>query len=139
MVDCRFARIIVLVALTGCLVGCFQTSLGGTTGSTLLTLAPLRDPANVVAEVTTVDTAYWIDVLGQAGWDEKSAATQLFLLGIARLDVSGLDPDVLYVFTATGGMDYAPDGQGRRTTPEAVQGSWHAIASGARNPSLRWP
>ena len=133
MIQRTNSRKLLVVLLASLLGGCFQTNLGGTTGSTLLTLAPLREPGNVIAEATTVDESYWISALGQAGWEEKSSALQLLLLGIAPIDVSGLDPDALYVFTATGGTDYSPDGRDEfGGSTEAVQGSWHAIASGRR-------
>ena len=126
-------RLLAAALLTSLLGGCFQTNLGGTTGGTRLTVAPLREPGTVVAEATTLEPADWIATLGQTAWDDTPAALKLLSLGTAAIDTDAIDPDALYLLTATGGTDYAPGGSNDLSdSPEVVQGSWHAIARGQR-------
>jgi len=127
------SRLPCIVLVTFLLGGCFQANLGGTTGSTLLSIAPLRDPGLIITQASTSSEADWIDYLGQAEWNDTPALLQLLLLGGTTLDTDNIDPEALYLVTAMGGFDYAPGGsESISDTPEAVQGSWNAVASGQR-------
>lgn len=126
-------RLLNAALLVSLLSGCFQTNLGGTTGSTVLTVAPLREPGAIVAEATTLGPDDWIATLGDMGWNDIPDALKLLSLGTAEIDTAAIDPEALYLVTASGGTDYAPDGRADLSgAPEVVQGSWHAIASGRR-------
>ncbi|MEP5766717.1 MAG: peptidylprolyl isomerase [Halieaceae bacterium] len=121
----------IILCLT--LAGCFQTNLGGSTGATALDIARLRATGNVLATGTTLSQADWINASSQQAWDEINPLTRLLLIGVALLDTQALDPDALYLVTATGGSDYDPETSGSISdSPETVQGLWHAIATGQR-------
>ena len=66
-------------------------------------------------------------------WEEQSALIQLAFVGIATVPSDELDPQALYVVTASGGQDFDPLLKlALSDSPVAVQGSWHAIISGQR-------
>ncbi len=117
------------------LAGCFQTSLTGTTGATVVTVAPLRAPGNIIGEdVVTRTEEDWISILGEDTWASYARLVQLLFLGSsAAFDTAGIDPAGLYLLTATGGEDYFSQATAIDPgEPEPVQGSWHAIVSGER-------
>ncbi len=117
------------------LAGCFQTSLTGTTGATVVTVAPLRTPGNIIGEDTVTRTEDdWIGILGAETWSSYARLVQLLFLGSsAAFDTSGIDPTGLYLLTATGGEDYFSQATAIDPgEPEPVQGSWHAIVTGER-------
>ncbi len=117
------------------LAGCFQTSLTGTTGATVVTVAPLRAPGNIIGEdVVTRTEEFWIEALGADTWSSYARLIQLLFLGSSAVyDSSGIDPDRLYLLTATGGEDYFSQATALDPgEPEPVQGRWHAIVSGER-------
>jgi peptidyl-prolyl cis-trans isomerase A (cyclophilin A) len=124
----------VLLALS--LSACFQTTLVGPTGHSSLTVTELR--SGLIAIPATPATETWgPDNWANArdDWDDYPPFLQLLLLGIAPLvNTDGLDPAKLYLVTASGGSDHDPNATTTQPDPEPepVQGSWHAIASGAR-------
>ncbi|MDJ0879475.1 MAG: peptidylprolyl isomerase [Halieaceae bacterium] len=117
------------------LAGCFQTSLTGTTGGTIVTVSLLREPGNVIGEqIVTRTESDWITVLGEATWSGYPRLVQLIFLGSSpAFDTAGIDPDGLYLLTASGGEDYFSNATAFDPgEPEPVQGSWHAIVPGQR-------
>ncbi|MEM1112838.1 MAG: peptidylprolyl isomerase [Pseudomonadota bacterium] len=107
--------------------------LVGSVGNATVTVAPLRSPEQVLASASSYDPAQWIADIGEDKWTQQSSFVQLLAVGMARPVIPELDPDALYLITATGGEDYDPRGRVKLSqSPEAVQGSWHAIASGQR-------
>jgi len=130
------SRILFALILGTSLSGCFQTSLGGPTGASVLSVAPLRDSGNTLFSTETRDQQDWIDLLGQDKWTETNPLFQLLLLGtigFSNADLNSLDPAALYLVTANSGTDYAPDGgTSISDSPQVVQGQWHAIATGQR-------
>lgn len=128
----KFARAGVLLALSLTLTACFHVQLTGSVGDAKLELSPLREPGNVLATATSLNPDGLLELWGQDVWDEQSLLNKLLFTGIATLSAKQLDPDKLYLVTARGGMDHDPQGTSKLSEePEAVQGSWHAIASGA--------
>ena len=124
-----------LVATLFCLTlgGCFHVQLTGSVGNATLSISPLRNPEEVLASATSFGPAQWIADIGQEKWDEQSSFVQLLSVGMTRPDIPDLDPDALYLVTASGGEDYDPNGKLEMSSnPETVQGSWHAIVSGQR-------
>ena len=124
-----------LVATLFCLTlgGCFHVQLTGSVGNATLSISPLRNPEQVLASATSFGPAQWIANMGEEQWDEQSSFVQLLSVGMTRPDIPDLDPDALYLVTASGGEDYDPNGKLKMSSnPETVQGSWHAIVSGQR-------
>jgi cyclophilin family peptidyl-prolyl cis-trans isomerase len=74
-----------------------------------------------------------VDLWGAEKWAEQPSLVQLLFVGITELTPDGLDPDALYLVTASGGQDFDPEVQRVLSdSPVTVQGSWHAIATGQR-------
>lgn len=134
----RILKLLSVVPFCLLLAACFQTSLGGTTGRTALSVAPLRNPSNVLATGNTRGEQYWIRERGQETWDTDHPMVRLLLVGMLPpndidLDLDSIDPAALYLVTASGGEDMDPASEGAISeTPEPVQGSWHAIVTGQR-------
>ena len=115
------------------LTGCFHTQLKGSVGDATLTISPLRNPDTVVASFRSFLPADLIEAWGVEFWEEQSALIQLAFVGIATVPSDELDPQALYVVTASGGQDFDPLLKlALSDSPVAVQGSWHAIISGQR-------
>jgi cyclophilin family peptidyl-prolyl cis-trans isomerase len=117
------------------LTACFHTQLRGSVGGAQVTIAALRTPNNILANKASMDPADWIETSGQAQWDAWSSRTRLLVVGTTRFEdaLPSLDPDALYVVAAAGGEDYDPDSRKSLSdSPKAVQGRWHAIATGQR-------
>ena len=131
----KLTRLLSALFLPAALSGCFQPQLGGPVGDATLTISPLRSPQTIIVEATSWGPQQWIDIptIGQTVWDEYGGFLQLLLVGMARPDTAGLDPDALYLVTVSGGQDYDPNGDLTLSdSPEQVQGAWHAIVSGQR-------
>lgn len=128
------AKLLTSGGLCLALAGCFQTSLTGTTGATTVTVAPLRDPGNTIGEYVTRTEGDWISILGAETWEGYARLVQLLFLGTtSALDTSTIDPNALYLLTATGGEDYFSQATSIDPgQPEPVQGTWHAITTGQR-------
>ena len=127
----------ILLAALACLSlsACFHTQLKGSVGGTEVSIAPLTDPDNILASRTSMGPADWIARRGEEGWEKWSLFTRLLNVGTTRFDngLPALDPEKLYLLTATGGLDYDPElDSALSDDPVPVQGSWHAIASGQR-------
>ena len=115
------------------LSACYQTQLGGPTGAANLKIALLRAPETVLVEGTTWDEPFWENALGQEKWASANPLFKLLFMGGSNLNTKSLDRSSLYLITAEGGIDYAPEGgQQISAQPEVVQGVWHAIATGER-------
>jgi cyclophilin family peptidyl-prolyl cis-trans isomerase len=115
------------------LAGCFHTQLKGSVGDATLTIAPLRNPDTVLASFRSLLPADLIEAWGEELWEEQSSLIQLAFVGIATLAPKGLDPDALYLVTASGGEDFDPRlKMALSNSPVNVQGQWHAIISGRR-------
>jgi cyclophilin family peptidyl-prolyl cis-trans isomerase len=128
----KFTAVLLLLSLSAC----FQTALVGPTGHSGLAVTELR--SGLIAIPATQATETWgPDSWANArdDWDDYPPFLQLLLLGVAPLvNTDGLDPAKLYLVTASGGSDHDPKAITTQPDPdpEPVQGSWHAIASGAR-------
>jgi cyclophilin family peptidyl-prolyl cis-trans isomerase len=87
---------------------------------------------------TTRTEQFWAERRGQEAWDAEHPLVRLLLVGMLTqedmpVDTVGLDPDALYLVTASGGVDRDPaSGRAISDSPENVQGNWHAIATGQR-------
>ncbi len=128
-------KLLMSAGLCLALTGCFQTSLTGTTGGTIVTVSTLREPGTVIGEqVVTRTESDWITLLGQETWDGYARLVQLLFLGSSPgFDTAGIDPAGLYLLTASGGEDYFSQATALDPgEPEPVQGSWHAIVPGQR-------
>jgi cyclophilin family peptidyl-prolyl cis-trans isomerase len=124
---------IFIALLSLLLAGCFHTQLKGSVGDATLTIAPLRNPDRVLASSRSLLPADLIEVWGGELWEGQSSLIQLAFVGIATLAPKGLDPDALYLVTATGGEDFDPRlKMALSNSPVNVQGQWHAIISGRR-------
>ena len=115
------------------LTACFHIQLNGSVGGGTLSIAPLRNPDNVVATVVSWTPADLLAIWGQEAWDEHESLVNLAFVGINPLQPDNLDPNALYLVTASGGQDHDPEVQlALSNSPVIVQGSWHMIASGER-------
>ena len=124
---------VVVVSLGLLLSACFQIQLNGPVGAGTLSIAPLRSPNNILATAVSRTPSDWLALWGQEKFDGHDALTNLVFVGITVLEPEGLDPDALYLVTATGGQDYDSGVDLRLSDkPVDVQGSWHTIASGRR-------
>lgn len=115
------------------LTGCFDVQLNGSIADSQLTVAPLRQPDNIVKSASSLGPQSWAQSLGVQEWEQLPGLIKLLFVGIANVKIEGLDPNALYLVTATGGEDY--DAERKLTlsdVPETVQGSWHAVVSGQR-------
>ncbi|WP_369795126.1 peptidylprolyl isomerase [Halioglobus sp. HI00S01] len=128
----RHTLLAALVCL--CLSGCFQIQLNGGVGNAELSIAPLRFPGHVQATATSWNAATLREQWGEETWANVSDFAKLLSVGVAQPALENIDPDTLYLVTATGGVDYDPQlqQQGLSESPEAVQGRWHAIVAGER-------
>lgn len=126
-------RVIVVALLSLALSACFHLQLKGSVGGGSLSISLLRSPNDVLATTRSKTPDDLVVELGQESWDNMKALLQLLVVGIATLEPTGIDPNALYLLTATGGDDYDPDGRsGVSASPAAVQAPWHAIVSGQR-------
>jgi len=127
-------KIIVALSLALTLSACFHTQLTGPVGASTIDVAPLRDPNTIVLSGESWDVEDWIELQTQSVWDGYTPLFQLLVVGIAIPDTSALDPNALYIVTASDGMDYDPSAglAALDSNPEPVQGSWHLIATGER-------
>ena len=129
----KISRLSVMIMLGLSLTACFHIQLNGSVGGGTLTVAPLRDPGNVIDSAVSWTPSFLVDLWGQEKWDSHSSLTNLLFVGITPFQPEGLNPEALYLLTASGGLDYDPDSQlALSDNPEAVQGKWHMIASGKR-------
>ena len=129
----KISRLSVLMLLSLSLTACFHIQLNGSVGGGTLTVAPLRDPGNVIDSAESWTPSFLIDLWGQEKWDSHPSLTNLLFVGITQLEPQGLNPEALYLLTASGGEDFDPDAQlVLSDNPETVQGKWHMIASGKR-------
>ena len=129
----KIFRILTVIVLSLSMSACFQTILGGPTGDSTVSVSPLREPGNILAQTRTRVEADWIAELGQEPWDEGNPILKLLFLGTNPVDTDNLDPAALYLVTASGGIDYDPNVNGAISdSPVPVQGSWHVIATGQR-------
>jgi hypothetical protein len=130
--NAQWRRCLALLCLVLPLSGCFQVELVGPVADAEVTIAPLREPTNVIARATTLSPAAWIAFSGEEGW-QGIGALQSKVIGIPALKVDDIDPETLYLVTATGGLDYDADSDGTvDRVPTAVGGSLHVIATGAQ-------
>jgi len=129
----KFIKFAIAASLAPLLASCFQIQLNGSVGGGTLTIAPLRNPEAIVGTAVSLTPEDWVAAWGQEKFDSHDSFTNLLFVGITQLKPEGLDPDALYLVTASGGQDYDPDvGLGLSDNPVSVQGSWHTIASGQR-------
>lgn len=123
----------IAISLGLLLTSCFQIQLNGSVGGGTLTIAPLRSLETTVGTAVSLTPDNWLAVWGQEKFDSHDSLTNLLFVGITHLKPDGLDPDALYLVTASGGQDYDPDvGLALSDNPVPVQGSWHSIATGQR-------
>jgi len=112
---------------------CFHIQLNGSVGGGTLTIAPLRSPEDILGSAVSLTPQNWLATWGQEKFDSHDALTNLIFVGITNLKPEGLEPDALYLVTASGGQDYDPNLEfGLSDSPVPVQGSWHTIATGQR-------
>ena len=129
----KLLQFIIMGSLALLLSACFHIQLNGSVGGGVLTISPLRNPDNILATAVSWTPEDLLAVWGQEKFDGHSAFTKLVFVGITTLQPEGLDPDALYLVSASGGEDYDPDVElGLTDNPVTVQGSWHTIASGQR-------
>ena len=129
----KFAQFCVTVLLGLTLTACFHIQLNGSVGGGTLTVAPLRNPGNVLDSAVSWAPSDLLALWGQEKWDSHTPFVNLVFVGITPFEPEGLNPEALYVLTASGGQDFDPDAQLELSdNPKVVQGSWHMIASGKR-------
>ncbi len=129
----QFIKCTTAVSLSLLLASCFQIQLNGSVGGGTLIITPLRSADVIYDSAVSLTPEDWLAVWGQEKFDSHDSLTNLIFVGITQLKPEGLDPDALYLVTASGGQDYDPDvKRGLSDKPVSVQGSWHTIASGQR-------
>ncbi len=126
----RFPLTVVFALMLG---GCFQVQLDGTVAGSDVTIAPLRQPNNIVVTGTSTAPEYWSQFLGDDKWQQQSGLVQLLLTGFTALKTDAIDPEALYLVKASGGDDYDVNRQkALGDIPGMVQGAWHVIVPGQR-------
>jgi hypothetical protein len=121
----------VLLCLT--LSACFQLQVLGTVTGATFVVTPLRAPGTVLHTGTTWSDGDWLAIVSQADWDSWQGYLQLIVLGIFYPNNGQLDPDALYLVTASGGLEQDANlDQLRDPSGTPVRGEIHAIASGAQ-------
>jgi hypothetical protein len=129
----KFAQFCVTVLLGLTLTACFHIQLNGSVGGGTLPVAPLRNPDNVLDSAVSWAPSDLLALWGQEKWDSHTPFINLVFVGITQFEPEGLNPEALYVLTASGGQDFDPEAQLELSdNPIVVQGSWHMIASGKR-------
>jgi peptidyl-prolyl cis-trans isomerase A (cyclophilin A) len=129
----KFCKLLAAVLLSLTLSACFHIQLNGSVGDGSLIITPLRDPTNILQSQNSVGPAAYVALWGQEDWDALDALVRLISIGVVSVKPTDLDPNALYLMTASGGLDYAPDGGADVSDdPADVQGEWHAIATGER-------
>lgn len=116
------------------LTACFQAQLSGPVTNATISVATLAEPETVLLESRSWDESRWTELLGEDGWLELDAFSQLILLGIYLLDTRLLpaEPQWLLV-TASGGQDADRDGdQQRDEAPILTAASWRGLVHTAR-------
>jgi peptidyl-prolyl cis-trans isomerase B (cyclophilin B) len=130
-----FAKAAAILVASQLLTACFHIQLHGSVGGAVVTIAPLRNPGDILATATSLLPSDLIELWGQDLWDERPSLARMLFVGVTVFDkpLPGLDPAALYVVSASGGEDYDPDNSLTLSeNPVAVQGSWHVIATGQR-------
>jgi hypothetical protein len=129
----KTVRLFLFVTLCGLLSSCFQLQILGSVSGASFTVTPLRDPTTVLYSGTSWDEAAWLRAVSQEDWDSWNGFLQLLLLGIFYPDNGNLDPEALYLITASGGVDEDSNLDSLRdSTGAPVGASWHAIVTGAQ-------
>ena len=129
----KLIKIVSACLLSLSLTGCFHVQLNGSIADSQLTITPLRQPDNVLKSGASLGPENWAQTLGDEKWEGLTELLQLLLVGIANIKVEGVDPNALYLVTASGGEDYDAERKlALSAIPAAVQGSWHAIVTGQR-------
>ncbi|MEP5764274.1 MAG: S8 family serine peptidase [Halieaceae bacterium] len=123
-----------LVLLSGLLLaGCLHLQLGGPVTEASLTVAPLRDPAQVIQVLDTPGIGFIRDFFGAENWDASDDLVQLLFLGNVSVDQDLYQDEELYLVTASGGFDRdANTDLLLDADPASVTGQWHAILSGTQ-------
>ncbi len=129
----RLIRMLGLGACLGLLSGCFQVQLMGPVGGARIKVTDLREPNTVLARTVSNSRAALLAQHGANKWENFGPVGRLFHLGVFHLDLNELDPDRLYLVTATGGKETDYDRDGKEDAPyTTVNGEWHAIMTGAQ-------
>jgi hypothetical protein len=120
------------------LQGCYQAQLNGGIAGAEVRLAPLRAPGDAVLETRTRDEASMIDWRGEAEWRRYDAAQKAPWMGVFYLPAAVIDPNEVYLVTASGGRETDYDHDLRYESEQlGVRGSWHAILPGGHARGLR--
>lgn len=127
----KFFQLSVACFLSLVLAGCFHIQLRGSVGGGTLSIALLRDASTVVTTADSLTPEDLVNLWGQEFWDEQASLVRLVFVGVTSVDTDGVDPEALYLATASGGEDFDTELKfGLSSNPVAVQGNWHAIVSG---------
>jgi hypothetical protein len=127
-----FTRPITLIVSCLLLAGCFQAELAGPVAGASVTVSELRSGKVVQDGIRSEDQAGFIARKGQARWDKLNDMGRFINLGNFFVDPDRYRSATLYLVTVSGGSDLDDDGdQKLDPAPKPVQGSWHAILSGA--------
>jgi cyclophilin family peptidyl-prolyl cis-trans isomerase len=129
----KFKTVALIILISLAVTGCFHSALKGSVAGATITISLLRSPNMVLHTVTSQTPADLISSLGTDKWQEFRSLVQMVAVGMAPLKPAGLNPNALYLVSATGGEDYDPQLQLiLSNNPSSVQGTWHTIVSGAR-------
>jgi serine protease len=127
----RLIQRLLLVASTLSLVSCLHLQLGGPVSDAEITIAPLREPSNILQRLSTPSVDEARSLYGAENWDSADELLQLITRSSISIDADLYDEDALYLVTAIGGVDHDADSDLQiDATPAAVGGRWHAIMTG---------
>lgn len=121
-----------LMAAGACLwlAACEQVILQGSVGDATITITELNS-GNLVGEGVTESEEALLERVGQEKFDGFSDSQKLTSLGNGVFaEPVTVTPAALYLFTATGGVDYDIDSDKVIDGPTPVQGSVHAVITG---------
>ena len=98
-----------------------------------MSIAPLRDAGTVLATANSLTPDDLLNIWGRDFWDQQPSLVRLAFVGVTTPETDAIDASAFYLVTATGGEDFDTDlTLGLSSSPELVQGSWHAIVPGQR-------
>ncbi len=115
------------------LSGCLHIQLGGAVAESTVIITPLRDPSNTIEQLHVPSVAETREADGPETWDARSDLARFVFLGNVFVDISLYEEDTLYLVTVNGGFDLdANSDNALDADPAAINGTWHAIMSGAQ-------
>ena len=126
-------RLTLSILAISLLAGCLHAQLGGSIAGATISVTELRDPGTVVDTTVTADEDFNIALYGEEAWAGFNALVRHWLFGVFYVNGEVIDPDRLYLVTASGGVETDLDRDLLADDdPVPVAHPWRAILTGAQ-------